>query len=210
LRGEINSAVAEADIMRLRDSLQNISKERTSSNTKIFTLASTKTRLLYWSAAASIIVLVAVSSLMQQRSISDQDLYASYFQPYDNMASTSRSASNSANLLSEAIREIDKGDYATALDMLQVVSADKQDGFTASFYTGKAYQAMGDYKNAINSFSEVVRHGDNLLVEQSKWFIGLCYLKINEREKAMSQFRSIVAGNGFYAQKSNDLLKQLR
>lgn len=210
LRGEINSAVAEADIMKLRNSLQNLSKERTASNTKILSLASTKTRLLYWSAAASVIVLVAVSSLLQQRGISDQDLYASYFQPYNNMASTSRSASNSDNLLSEAIREIDKGDYATALDMLQVVSADKQDGFTASFYTGKAYQALGDYKNAINSFSEVVRHGDNLLVEQSKWFIGLCYLKINEREKAMSQFRSIVAGNGFYAQKSNDLLKQLR
>src|SRR5665647_501933 len=203
LRGEINNAVAETDIMKLRDSLQNISKERTASNTKILSLASTKTRLLYWSAAASVIVLIAVSSLLQQRSISDQDLYASYFQPYNDMAGTSRSASTSANLLSEAIREIDKGDYATALDMLQVVSADKQDGFTASFYSGKAYQALGDYKNAIKSFSEVVRHGDNLLVEQSKWFIGLCYLKINERENAMSQFRSIVAGNGFYAQKSN-------
>lgn len=210
LRREINSAVAEADIMKLRDSLQSISKERTASNTKVISLASTKTRLLYWSAAASVIVLIAVSSLLQQRSISDQDLYASYFQPYNNMAGTSRSASASDNLLSEAIREIDKGDYATALDILQIVSADKQDGFTASFYTGKAYQALGDYKNAISSFSEVVRHGDNLLVEQSKWFIGLCYLKINEREKAVSQFQSIVAGNGFYAQKSSDLLKQLR
>lgn len=210
LRREINSAVAEADIMKLRDSLQNISKERTASSTKILSLASTKNRFLYWSAAASVIVLVAVSSLLQQRSISDQDLYASYFQPYNNMAGTSRSATASANLLSEAIQEIDKGDYATALDMLQVVSADKQDGFTASFYTGKAYQALGDYKNAINSFSAVVQHGDNLLVEQSKWLIGLCYLKINEREKAVSQFKSIVAGNGFYAQKSNDLLKQLR
>jgi tetratricopeptide (TPR) repeat protein len=210
LRGEINSAVTEADIMKLRNSLQNISKERTSGSTKILSLASTKTRLLYWSAAASVIVLVAVSSLLQQRGISDQDLYASYFQPYNNIAGTSRSAVASTDLLNEAIREIDKGDYATALDILQVVSANKLDGFTASFYSGKAYQALGDYKNAINSYAKVVQQGDNLLVEQSKWFIGLCYLKINEREKAMSQFRSIVAGNGFYAQKSNDLLKQLR
>lgn len=210
LRGEINSAVAEADIMKLRNSLQNISKESTAGNTKMISLASTRTRLLYWSAAASVIVLLAVSSLLQQKSISDQDLYATYFQPYNNISGTSRSASASANLLSEAIREIDNGDYATALDMLQVVSADKQEGFTASFYAGKAYQALGDCKNAISSYSEVVEHGDNLLVEQSKWFIGLCYLKINEREKAMSQFRSIVAESGFYAQKSNDLLKQLR
>lgn len=210
LRGEINCAVAETDIMNLRNSLQNISKESTASKTKIRRLAPIKTRLLYWSAAASVIVLIAVSSLLQHRNISDQDLYASYFQPYNNIGGISRSASTSANLLSEAIREIDKGDYSTALDMLQVVAAEKKDGFTASFYSGKAYQALGDYKNAIRSFSEVVQHGDNLLVEQSKWFIGLCYLKINEHAKAVSQFRSIVAGDGFYAQKSNDLLKQLR
>jgi tetratricopeptide (TPR) repeat protein len=155
-------------------------------------------------------MLMAVSSLIHQRGISNQDLYAAYFQPYDGGAGISRSASTSTNLLNEAILEIDKGDYSTALDMLKVVSANKQDGFTASFYTGKAYQAMGDYRKAIHSFSEVVRHGDNLLVEQSKWFIGLCYLKINERGKAVSQFREIVAGNGFYAQKSSELMKKLR
>jgi len=112
--------------------------------------------------------------------------------------------------LNEAISQMNKGDYATALNMLKIVAADKQDGFTACFYSGEAYQALGDYKNAIKSFSEVIQHGDNLLVEQSAWYIGLCYLKINEKEKAVNQLRSIVASKGYFSQKSKDLLKQLK
>src|SRR5665647_1147036 len=181
LNGEIDEAIAEMDIMNLRCNLMKIARNEVTHSTRIISLASPKRKFLYWSAAASIIVLVAFSALFQQKSYSDQELYASYFQPYNNGASVTRSSSASASVLSEAIQEINKGDYATALNMLKILSTDKHEGIAASFYTGQAYQALGDYKNAINSFTEVVRHGDNLLVEQSEWFIGLCYLRMNEK-----------------------------
>lgn len=210
LNGEIDEAIAEMDIRNLRGNLMNIARNKANHHTRIISLASPKRKFLYWSAAASVIVLVAFSALFQQKSYSDQELYSSYFQPYKNGASVSRSSSASASVLSEAIREINQGDYATALNMLKIVSTDKQEGIAASFFAGQAYQALGDYKNAINSFTEVVRHGDNLLVEQSAWFIGLCYLRMNEKAKAVNQFSTIVASNGYYSQKSNDLLKQIK
>jgi tetratricopeptide (TPR) repeat protein len=108
-----------------------------------------------------------------------------------------------------AVREIDKGNYSSALTLLEKASIVGNDGFSISFYSGVAYQELGQYKNAINSFTEVVRHGDNLLVEQSEWYIGLCYLRIEERDKALKQFKDIVARNGYYRDKSSKLLKQL-
>jgi tetratricopeptide (TPR) repeat protein len=209
LNGEIDEAIAEMDIVNLRNSLMNIAQNEINHSVRVISLASPKRKLMYWSAAASVIVLMAISALFQQKSFTDQELYASYFQPYNNGTSVSRSSSASASVLSEAIREINNGDYATALNLLKIVSADKSEGIAASFFTGQAYQALGDYKNAINSFTEVVRHGDNLLVEQSEWFIGLCYLRMNEKAKAVNQFNSIVASNGFYSKKSNELLKQI-
>jgi tetratricopeptide (TPR) repeat protein len=107
------------------------------------------------------------------------------------------------------LREIDQENYPSALKMLQCASAKEQDGFSVNFYSGVAYQGLGDYRSAIRSFSEVVQHGDNLLVEQSEWYIGLCYLRIEEREKAVRQFKYIVSGNGFYRDQSSKLLKQL-
>lgn len=210
LHKEVQMAVGEKEVMNLRGGLRNISKDGAGNNTRILGLATPKRKLLFWSAAASVIVLISFSSLMQQKSFSGEELYASYYQPYKSGVSISRSVSTSASVMNEAINQMHKGDYATALNMLKIVSTDEQDGFTASFYSGEAYQAIGDYKNAIKSFAEVVQHGDNLLVEQSAWYIGLCYLKLNEKGKAINQFRSIVAGKGYFSQKSKDLLKQLK
>ena len=89
------------------------------------------------------------------------------------------------------------------------VPARERDGYSINFYSGVAYQELGEYKQAIGSFSEVVHHGDNLLVEQSEWYIGLCYLRIDERQKALEQFRLIASRKGFYGEQSSKLLKQL-
>jgi tetratricopeptide (TPR) repeat protein len=197
--------------MNLRGGLHDISQDSAGSNMRIFGLTSPKSKVLYWSAAASIAVLLAISALLQPKGMTDQELYASYFQSYKNGDNVSRSASiASANVMSAALHEIDRGDYVTALNMLKIASTDKQEGFTASFFSGEAYQALGDYKNAVKSFSEVVQHGDNLLVEQSEWYIGLCYLKMNEKAQAVNQFSSIASRHGYYSKKSSDLLKQLR
>jgi tetratricopeptide (TPR) repeat protein len=206
---EIEKAIAELDIMKLRADLKGISQMAAVKETRILHLASPGRKMLFWSAAASIAVLIAFSALLQPKGISDQELYASYYQPYKNGAVLSRSGSTSTSLLSLALREIDREDFTTALNLLKIASADKIDGFAANFYTGEVYQKLGDYKSAIKSFNEVVQHGDNLLVEQSQWFIGLCYLKMNEKAEAANQFRSIVASKGYYSEKSRDLLKQL-
>ena len=206
---EVQLAVGEMEVITLRGGLGDISRDGANENIRILGITSPKRRLLFWSAAASIAVLFALSALMQPTGYSDQDLYGSYYQPYRNGTNISRSASTSSNVLSAAILEIDKGDYQTALEMLKIVSANKQDSFSASFYSGEAYRALGDYKSAIASYTEVIRQGDNLLVEQSEWYKGLCYLKMNEREKAVNQFKAIVSRKGYYSEKSSSLLKKL-
>lgn len=207
---DVDRAIAESDVMALRTKLQQISIEEQEKDAELLGVASPKRKNLYWYAAASVIVaMIAISSLLSQSPKSDQELYATYYQPYKPGSNVSRSADASTTQLDIATREIDKGNNSLALTMLEKASYDKNDGFTISFYSGVAMQELGQYKNAIHSFSEVVRHGDNLLVEQSEWYIGLCYLRIEERDKALRQFRNIVARNGFYKEKSRKLLRQL-
>jgi len=207
---EVDKAVAETDVMALRGRLRDISLAEKDRGSEKLGITSPKLKRLVWYAVASSIVLVlAFSSLLRHKTYSSQQLYTSYYQPYKNWTNVSRSALSSTNEMGSALREIGKGNYPSALNMLQSVSVKEQEGFSISFYSGIAYQGLGDYASAIRSFSEVVQHGDNLLVEQSEWYIGLCYLRIEEREKAVKQFRYIVSGNGFYREQSSKLLKQL-
>ncbi len=207
---ELDMAIKENDIMALRSKLKNISLEERSQNSEMRGVAPPRrNKLIWYAAASSIILLIAFSSLLKQKAYSTQQLYSSNYHPYKNGANISRSATNSSNEMNTAIREIDRGNYSSALQLLGNASHDDADGFSINFYSGVAYQELGEYKSAIRSFNEVVKHGDNLLVEQSEWYIGLCFLRIEEREKAINQFRSIVARNGFYRNQSNKLLKQL-
>ena len=207
---EVDRAIIERDVMALRASLQSISQKEQDRSSEKLGVASPKQKNLLWYAVASSIVLMFVfSSLIRHKTYTSQQLYSSYYQPYKNGASVSRSASASVNELNTALLEIDRGDYTGALKSLKSASAKEKDGFSVNFYSGVAYQELGEFKSAINSFSKVVMHGDNLLVEQSEWYIGLCYLRIEEREKAIAQLKGIVSRNGFYHDQSSKLLKQL-
>lgn len=207
---EVDKAVSETDVMTLRENLRNISREQHDQAKEKLGIAAPKTKILFWYAAASVIVLMVVfTSLMRSRSYSSQQLYANYYQPYKSGESVSRSALSSYNGLNIALREINQGKYKDALESMSMIQAKERDGYSINFYSGVAYQELGEYKRAISSFSEVVHHGDNLLVEQSEWYIGLCYLKVDERQKALEQFRLIASRKGFYGEQSSKLLKQL-
>jgi len=207
---EVDKAISETDIISLRENLRNIAREQHDQANEKLGIATPKTKNLFWYAAASVIVLMVVfTSLMRSRSYSSQQLYANYYQPYKSGESVSRSALSSYNGLNVALREINQGKYRDALESMSMIQAKERDGYSINFYSGVAYQELGEYNRAISSFSEVIHHGDNLLVEQSEWYIGLCYLKVDERQKALEQFRWIASRKGFYGEQSSKLLKQL-
>lgn len=207
---EVNRSIGETDVMALRAILKDISVNQQNQPNEKLGVISPKRKSLFWYAAASVILLMfVVTSLLRNKTYSNQQLYTSYYQPYKGLDNVSRSAVDATSSLSFALREIDHGNFQTALNYLDNASGVEKDGFSTHFYSGVAYQELGEYNRAITSFSEVVKHGDNLLVEQSEWYMGLCYLRIDEREKALAQFKAIVSRKGFYGEQSRRLLNQM-
>jgi len=207
---EVDRAIAETDIIAMRANLQDISRNQRNQTDEKLGVTAPKRKHLFWYAAASVILLMfVITSLVKSRVYSSQQLYTAYYQPYKNAEGVSRSGLISYNRLDKALHEIDKGNYQTALSYLGNIPESERDGYSVNFYSGVAYQELGEYKNAIGSFSEVVKHGDNLLVEQSEWYIGLCYLRTDEREKALAQFKTILSRKGYYGEQSRKLLKQM-
>lgn len=206
---EIDRASAEGDIISLREQLQGISRSEQERGSQILGLSPRRKSLFWYAAASSIILMIVFTSLLRHKSYTSQQLYTSYYQPYRSGANVSRSAVSTDVAMNTALRQIESGDYTRAMASLSAVPAGTGNGFSVSFYRGVIYQEQGEYSRAIGSFGEVVSHGDNLLVEQSQWYIGLCYLRLDERERAVNQFRTIVRGNGFYRDQSKKILQQL-
>ena len=79
------------------------------------------------------------------------------------------------------------------------------------FYYGIANIETQNYDNSIKAFNTIINQNDNLYIEHAEWYLGLCYLKNNQKDKAVDQF-VVVASNpdNFHRQEAKNILDKLQ
>lgn len=209
---EVNEAIGEKDIMALRESLKNIkdSETETDNRQKRGILPPKLRNVIWYAAAASIILVLGLNITFQNHSYSNPELYNEFYRPMEGNLGATRSASlPEERLLNKALMKMNNKEYDNALKLFSKILQQDGRNVAGNFYTGTINQRKGQYGDAIHSFTNVISLGDNLFVEQSEWYIGLCYLNRNEREKAIRQFRKISESSGYYQQQSKAILRKL-
>ena len=207
---EINEAIGEKDIMTLRKNLSKIEESEIIDDVQKRGIAAPKLQKAVWVAAASIILLIGLNITLNENSLSNAQLYNQFYHPLESNLGVNRSVSSaSENTVNRAILKMNEKDYDAALNLFSEVLKNDEDNVIGNFYIGAIQQKKGNYDAAINSFTNVIRQGDNLFIEQSQWYIGLCYLNRNETEKAIRQFKKIVQEQGYYQKESEKILGKL-
>jgi hypothetical protein len=212
LSREINDAIGEKDIMALRESLKEIkASEDESESRQLHGIIPLKLRKAMWYAAvASVILVLGLNITFQNQSISPTALYNEYYQRVDGNPGITRSISlPEERLISQALLDMNNKEYDKALEQLNNILAKDAQSAVGNFYTGAIYQQKEQFDKAVQYYTSVIKQGDNLFIDQSEWYIGLCYLNRNEKEKAIRQFRKISWKGGYYQQQSNEILKKL-
>ncbi len=207
----IDLALAETDVMQLRNNLQNIAGEIAANKhtERSFAGKFKAKRIVLSTVAASLILLLGITGIMS-RQASQNDIYQKFYTKYE-VTGIVRSANTTANqTLTEALRKFENQDYNEALDLFSEVINKDQNNMVGHFYTGVSLQETGKYKNAIKEYETVIIDKDNLFTEQAEWYIGLCYLQTNENKKAYQQFKKIAKNEGFYQQKAKAILSNIK
>ncbi len=212
LFNEIDEAIGEKDIMDLRKSLIAIANDgerleiRGVKKGRSFKL----NKGFWYSVAASIVFIIGINQFSYNYSSSNPKIYSEFYQIPEFSSGTTRSVmTNEESLINQALTLLNRKEYDEALELFSVVHTKDRNNSAANFYSGTIYQLKEQYPEAVLAYQKVVKDGDNLFVEQTDWYLGLCYLKLNEREKAIGQFRKISEGEGFYSQQSVSILKKL-
>jgi len=206
----IDLALSETDVMRLRNNLQNIASEIASNKQteRSFSGKFKAKRIVLSTVAASLILLLGITGIMSRQS--QDDIYQKFYTKYE-ATGIVRSANITANkTLSEALQKFENQDYNAALNLFTEVISRDQNNMVGHFYTGISLQETGKYQNAIKEYETVIIDKDNLFTEQAEWYIGLCYLQTNENKKAYKQFKKIAKNEGFYQQKAQSILNKIK
>ena len=154
-----------------------------------------------WVAAAGIAALVIVALVVWQPGAgpSDQDLVATYFQPYDNVVTVR----GKKEVLDKALLEYDKENYEEALELFNQYPNDS----IALFYRAETFMALKKYDASIQAYDRVIQQ-NGIFTEVASFHQALAYLGAGNRQKAISALKRIPK-DSFYYDKARDLLKNL-
>lgn len=209
LHQEVDAALSETDVINLRTKLHRAHDrmERGDEETRILRMRPRRAIGAVAAVAALLIASAWVFTLLNQPSMSPDEIYAMYYQPDDAvMVMRSGEQSGEGDQLAEALRRYEQADYEGAL---QLFKEDKS-SLMVHFYSGLAYMEIEMFHEAIRSFQTILDDQQNLFMEQAQWYQGLCYIKIGQPEKARVVFKELAASNGPYKAKVDFILKNLK
>ena len=163
----------------------------------------------WWYAAASMLALCAVAAtlyLQTPRNISNDSLFTQYYNS-ENIVDQTRGDQN----IVEAVIKFQQKDFKMASVLFKNILDKDNSNIAVWFYYGISNIETQNYENSIKAFNTIIGQNDNLYIEHAEWYLGLCYLKNNQKDKAIDQF-AVVASNSenFHQKEAKDILEKLQ
>jgi len=208
LHKEVDEALADTEVMDLRMQLNAMHLQLTPD---LYSPEKPKRkRYTRLAVAASLAVILGFSVINVYRYSNSQKVLEKYYQPYQ-ITSTNRSGSGDADkALRFAMEKYQMKNYREAVVLFEKVLEKEPNQMGTQLYVGISNFEIAEYKKAGKSFTKVIEHNDNLYIEQAKWYLGFCYLKTEEKDKAFKQFSEIANSKSYYNEKAKAILKKLR
>jgi tetratricopeptide (TPR) repeat protein len=207
---EVDNAIREDDVLDLREQLNNIHNDLGDE------VRSPKKPLRYrkaisYAAIASVAILISVGVMykIQNRKLSNQEIFEKYYEPYE-VTMVYRSGETSSVLLQQAAQLYEAGMYHDALEIYEQVLVKDPNDMESTLYSGISYLETDQYVKADKSFNTILEHNDNLFIEQAEWCLGFCYLMTEDVTHARKQFYNIAVSNSSYKEDALEVLKKLK
>lgn len=209
---ELDEALSEKDILQLRDELRNLSVEMSVIEEKSFiSFNHTSIGLKRFASVAAVLLMILGSSLMIRFLATPSGSLSDLYNESPIAITSFRTAVPDLNSqLLNGFELYNNNDFSGALNYFQKVLELDSDNPAAHFYLGASHQNLEEFGKAVTNYKSVIEHNDNIFVEQAEWYMGLCLIQLNDKQKAMTVLEAIISREGFYQEKADALLKKLK
>jgi len=206
------NVLSDKETLDLNVQLESIHSQNYKSWFRPFIMPERSKRTFYilGSLAATIAILMVVWLNSAKDNISGADLYAEYYQPAEiNMSFRTAEGIVDSDLRS-AMLCYEHKDYPTAISLFEKILNTDESRIGLNLYSGISYMELSHYAEANENFKRIIEHKANAFIESAQWYLGLCYLKTGEIEKASDIFKAIVSNEGYYKKEAKKVLKKIK
>lgn len=209
LRKDIENALMDDDLMELKSQVQDMMTEKEKDPHPLvwFKRKAVKGALV----GALVLSLSSLGYYAAQVSTisTKEEIFHKYYQPYS-VTITDRSGSDEVNtLLTSAMERYKEREYNQALQLFQKVLTKRED-VAASLYSGISFMEVQKYKQANESFEDVVEDKDNLYLDQARWYMSMCHIRLGNIEDARNMLLTLADESEYYRDKARKVELKLR
>ena len=194
-------------ILNSIESKRNYSRFRIISSIQDSFIKSLRFSSIGLAAAVLIVGVILIKSLVPSEN--NENLYKEFFKPMYAVSPITRGNNSgfSAQYV-EALKKYNQEDYRSAANLFNDII--KQNGTLEAphLFQGITQLELGNHDLAISHFSKVVESSQEYLKE-AQWYLGLSYLKMGDKSKAIFYFKTLSETEGFYRDQSKALLRRL-
>lgn len=205
---KVNAVLSDKESLELKVQLEQIHSEIAETTQK--GERTLKSVYRYSVSAVGVLGLVVLSVFfyMSNKDYSSNELLGLYYQPVNTPASY-RAVTETDNVLNKAINYYEEKEYDHAIKLFESVLKNDPNMIGINLYSGISHMEINEYAIANERFQTIIAQDPNPFVESATWYLGLCYLFTNEREKAKSIFSSLAENEGYYKKDAMKILKRL-
>ncbi len=161
--------------------------------------------------AAAVLALVLVPAIyfLNLQKPTSEELFLSYYQPYEEMITQRASPGDSVNaLLANGLSAYSSGAYKKSAELLGAYLKQNPTDHKVSLYLAIAQLEINQKELAAANFIRAQQ--DPAVKEQAEWYQALTYLKFDETDAAVVILKTIAGSNSHYRkQQASRLLKDL-
>lgn len=212
LQKEIKNALGETEIIGLREQLKEINHSYLADKKVIsFTRRLISSRISQM-AAASVIILLTITlftDILKSEFSTNEKMFEQYYEKYEPLNVRAVATLND-EIYQNAVAAYNNEEYEQALHLFEKVLEADKGRMEANIMSGVSNMELNKFQTASGSFNKVIDHNDNLFIEDAQWYLGFCYLKTENKDKAIEQFTEIAESSSSRSKKARKILRNIK
>jgi tetratricopeptide (TPR) repeat protein len=206
LRGKTDAVLKNQDLMNLRNKLNAIEKQR---KEPIPVRKPTRTVNIKYAAVIACFIILGGIALLSNRKLTNDEILDRYYKPYEATSASRSGVTVRNNDYNFALDYYKIRDYRTAAIYFNKVLETDPGNMQSELLNGISNYEIHNYPEAKGSFSKVIAHKNNYYIDHAQWYLALCYLRTDERMKAIEQLAVIEKSKTIYRKDARKIRKSL-
>ncbi|MBL7112747.1 MAG: hypothetical protein ISS19_12500 [Bacteroidales bacterium] len=136
------------------------------------------------------------------------EMFAKYYEPY-HQSEKIIEITRSNDDLYFTIQLFESGDYSRALVLFKQLADSSSFSSYSHFYAGLIYIHQEKWEMAIDAFIQVIEGGNSDILGDARWYLGLCYLRVENASAAREQFEFLSEAKNEYSKRARKILRHL-